>query len=323
MLSDLANRILQLGGLAWNSRALIVDLNDGPGANVRSSPALSESPTALGGPLAVAEDLRRLSLGLAGLYLSEDGTEVDYEAMRGSPAFEDLQLLAATQLPALGEAQLASLPRSSRIAFWVNLYNVMVLVGTCAIPKPSTGGPALAAWFTRVRYRVAGRSFSLDDIEHGILRGNRPSPSSWGALLGLPGLSPPPFCLGDPRLAHCIADPDPRIHFALNCGARSCPRLRIYSADRLEEDLREAARSFVAADVEVDLASKSVRCSRLFQWYEADFGGRTGLLSFLADHLPPENDLIKMLKADDFHVDHISLSYESYNWDVNFRRRQL
>lgn len=52
--------------------------------------------------------------------------------------------------------------------------------------------------------------YSLDDIEHGVLRGNRPHPSSPEPLLRD----------GDPRLQFVMSRVDPRIHFALVCGAK-------------------------------------------------------------------------------------------------------
>lgn len=52
---------------------------------------------------------------------------------------------------------------------------------------------------------------------------------------------------------------DPRIHFALVCGAKSCPPIKLYSPDTLEEGLAAAAEAFIAADVEVDKQARKVR----------------------------------------------------------------
>jgi hypothetical protein len=51
---------------------------------------------------------------------------------------------------------------------------------------------------------------------------------------------------------------DARIHFALVCGAKSCPPIKLYSADTLEEGLAAAAETFCASDVEIDSASRKV-----------------------------------------------------------------
>ena len=89
--------------------------------------------------------------------------------------------------------------------------------GTTVAGSPKDG-PARKAFFSGasgVAYCVAGCRLTLDDIEHGILRCNTPPP----------GAEAPPFGEGDARLALCLAPPtDPRLHFALNCGAAASKR---------------------------------------------------------------------------------------------------
>lgn len=51
---------------------------------------------------------------------------------------------------------------------------------------------------------------------------------------------------------------DARIHFALNCGAASCPAIKMYTTDTLEEGLTGAAEAFCASEVTVDVAAKKV-----------------------------------------------------------------
>eukprot|EP00966_Prymnesium_polylepis_P276217 6381421-Prymnesium_polylepis.1 len=83
-------------------------------------------------------------------------------------------------------------------------------------------------------YKLAGLRFSLDDIEHGILRCNTPPP----------GADAPPFSAADDaRAPLALQQLDPRVHFALNCGARSCPPIKVFSAGRIDEELGLAART--------------------------------------------------------------------------------
>lgn len=77
-----------------------------------------------------------------------------------------------------------------------------------------------------------------DDIEHGILRSNAIAPASIGALLKLPFLARPQFKKGDPRREYVVSPVDPRIHFALVCGAKSCPPIKLYTPDNLDEGLQ-------------------------------------------------------------------------------------
>ena len=68
---------------------------------------------------------------------------------------------------------------------------------------------------------------------------------------------------------------DPRLHFALNCGASSCPRLpsHAFKGSLLQKQLDREARKFAAEDrnVRVDVASQTIWLSSIFDWYEADF----------------------------------------------------
>lgn len=115
-------------------------------------------------------------------------------------------------------------------------------------------------------FRTTGRDvdglwLTPDVIEHGLLRGNRRPPYGLRPLLGR----------DDPRLALAPERPDPRIHFALNCGARSCPPVREYYGDRVDEQLEDATRAYLVAESVVDRARGEVRLPYLMRLYRADF----------------------------------------------------
>ena len=88
-----------------------------------------------------------------------------------------------------------------------------------------------ASFFSKYSYVIGGLPYSCDDIEHGVLRNNQASPAHVLSLLGMKRLAPRTFAHGDRRQRMCIDPPDPRIHFALVCGAKSCPPIKTYSAD--------------------------------------------------------------------------------------------
>jgi hypothetical protein len=67
-----------------------------------------------------------------------------------------------------------------------------------------------------------------------MLRGNRVSP---GSLLRK-------ISSNDKRKIYIISKCDPRIHFALNCGAKSCPPIKFYNGKKLENELDKAAKGF-------------------------------------------------------------------------------
>ena len=75
-------------------------------------------------------------------------------------------------------------------------------------------------FFNVVSYVIGGHVFSLNEIENGILRSNR---KPIGSLRK-------PFSRNDPRLSIALEKPEPRVHFALVCGAKSCPPIKTYSS---------------------------------------------------------------------------------------------
>jgi hypothetical protein len=79
---------------------------------------------------------------------------------------------------------------------------------------------------------------------------------------------------------------DARIHFALVCGAKSCPPIKLYAADTLDEGLDAAAEAFCASEVDVDATARAVSLSKIFKWYAVDFGAdKAARLRFLLPHL--------------------------------------
>jgi hypothetical protein len=115
---------------------------------------------------------------------------------------------------------------------------------------------------------------TLNDLEHGILRGNGAHPA---------GRAPhwPP---GDERVSLSLPL-EPRIHFALNCGARSCPPIRVFTPANLEVGLAAAAAGFLERETEV--TADSVTLSSLMLWYAADFGDtQEAVLARIAGYMP-------------------------------------
>ena len=76
-------------------------------------------------------------------------------------------------------------------------------------------------FFYQASYIIGGNVYSLNDIESGVLRANRKPVAALKR----------PFSRSDPRLEVALPEPEPRIHFALVCGARSCPPIKLYSAE--------------------------------------------------------------------------------------------
>lgn len=109
---------------------------------------------------------------------------------------------------------------------------------------------------------------------------------------------------------------DPRIHFALNCGANSCPPIRAYSAEKIESQLELAAQAFVNGTVVVDKAASRVTMSKLLNWYARDFGqSARDVLEFIVARLKGDSraDLESMLAGGKTP----RVAYSKYDWGTD------
>ena len=224
-------------------------------------------------------------------------------------------------------------------AFLINAYNAVVRVSITTVGAPRDA-LARATYFKRVGVRFADGFYSLDDIEHGLLRGNVESSRGFFPIGG----TRRPIPRGDPREAHvvrwdassfCSNKRDPRVHFALNCGARSCPSVSFYEGETLDEALQTAAEGFCEDDANVFLdvvasatRKTTVRLSKLFSWYRDDFGASDReVLERVADWCPrgsAKKEALRSLLARETETSarkkqkrRIDISYAPYDWSVD------
>ncbi|KAK9830046.1 hypothetical protein WJX72_009394 [[Myrmecia] bisecta] len=261
----------------------------------------------------VAEGLRQMILRLYDTHLSPDGRQVDYKALAADPAFQDY----VTATAELQRVDLTSLSREERMAFFINIYNALVVHALTTFGPAANNVLSRLHWFGNIKYNIGGLDFSSNDIEHGVLRGNAPSPASIPVLVGKPQLAPATFKDNDPRSKLSVQPVDPRIHFALVCGAKSCPPIKVYTPDSLEAGLDSAAAAFCEGEVQVDRAAGEVHMSKIFKWYAGDFGPQEKLLPWLLQYLDGQTkaDLEALIKERG--ADKIKLSYKPYDWGVN------
>lgn len=248
---------------------------------------------ALSGLANPARNLREIANDMRVEAISPESGEVDYGKLVESDSYTRFRTFTRA-LPSCTREDLGN--RSQQIAFWINLYNALILHG---VIHYQISGSMLRdlGFFRRAAYDVGGMRFSADDIEHGVLRGNRRHPY----------LPFPQFAKDDPRLMMSIEDPDPRIHFALVCGARSCPPIASYSGRDLDEQLDQAAATFInGIGVRFNPENQTLSLSRIFKWYEADFGGREAALR-LVDQYLDGREVIAGARV----------RYLPYDWSVN------
>jgi len=141
-------------------------------------------------------------------------------------------------------------------------------------------------------------------IENGLLR-----------LNSRPPLRPRrPLRRSDPRRAAAPGRIDPRIHFALNCGARSCPPIRAYEPSALDAQLDLATRAYLEAETRLEPQRGRVRLPRLMRLYAPDFGDRDAQLSFATRYLP------RLAEWLDQGQPRPRVAYARFDWRVAPRR---
>lgn len=144
-----------------------------------------------------------------------------------------------------------NLTRDDQLAFWINLYNAQTIrvvlddYPVSSIRKIKDGPFSIGPW-NRKDLAVNGVALSLNDIEHGIIR--------------------PSFN-------------EPRIHYALNCAAVSCPNLapQAWRGAGLEQALEAAERAYLADPRGVLIGDDGrVTVSKIYIWFREDFGDNEG-----------------------------------------------
>eukprot|EP00850_Spirogloea_muscicola_P020657 SM000222S06998 [mRNA] locus=s222:112182:114999:- [translate_table: standard] len=260
----------------------------------------------------VAETLRQKVSELYEEALSEDGRTVRYNALKSSQAYG--QYVAATE--ELQRVDLFTLTRMETMAFFINVYNSLVIHAMVEGGTPSSVLQRLFFYKQNMvvlenavvpPYHIGGVDYSLDDIENGVLRGNSPPSTSLTKSR--------PFDRSDPRRFQAIQPMDPRVHFALNCGAKSCPPITVYTAENLDDALATATAAFLEGEYELDKTTASVTLSKIFDWYKEDFGSsEEERVRWVLRHL----DQSRQAELDAALAEsRVAIKYRKYDWDVN------
>jgi hypothetical protein len=161
--------------------------------------------------------------------------------------------------------------KNEQLTYWLNAYNLFTikLIADNYPVKKITDLDNGKPWDVK-RIELGGQKYSLNQIENDIIR--------------------PTF-------------KDARIHFAINCAAKSCPPLlnKAFTAANVQLLLEQRTKSFVTSKANV-LAENSVKVSKIFDWYKADFGD---LNVFLAKYAT-----VKIAK-------NAAITYADYDWNLN------
>lgn len=197
-------------------------------------------------------------------YVTNEGF-VNYKGFKG-----DHQKLKGYINSLEKNAPQSSWSKNEELAYWINLYNSLT-IDLLLDKYPVTSITKIEkAWDTKIT-TIGGITYTLNDIENKVIR--------------------PKFN-------------EPRIHFAVNCGAASCPKLlnEAFTADKLEGQLQNQTLAFINNPTENKLSANKIQLSKIFEWYAADFGNITVFLNKYSK--TKINSTAK-------------ISYLEYNWDLN------
>lgn len=167
---------------------------------------------------------------------------------------------------------------NEKLAYWINAYNaftVKLIVDNYPLESikdlnPTIAIPTVSTIWTKKWFQIGGEDFSLDQIEHKILRKDFE---------------------------------EPRIHFAVNCASFSCPPLRneAFVAERIDAQLDEQARQFINDPVRNKIESDQVIISKIFSWFKGDFTENKTIVEYLNQYSKTKIDA----EADVDHMDYL------------------
>ena len=253
-----------------------------------------------GGGGAPAERLKRTMNELRGMFYDGHRQRVDYARIQGAEYYDVFKGVVA-DLAAFDPGRLET--DAERIAFWTNLFNVIVIHGVIELGVRASVRE-VPLFFSRICYQVGSDTFTPDDIEHGILRGNARPPHRLARRFGR----------NDPRHAYRVRQPDPRIHFALVCASRTCPPVEAYDPECLDSQLDESARVFINGTTRFEPERGVVHISEIFRWYWRDFGFTAPqMLRYLAGYLYNQENAAAIAARSE----RLRIAFDPYDWRLN------
>ena len=187
----------------------------------------------------------------------DDGVNrVDYAALKANQADRaelDVYIASFADMDLSGRDD-------DTFAAWANLYNAVTV--RYIVQKYPLGsirdGYVFGGPWKKIKVTADGKEISLDGIEHDVLR---------------------------PRFG------DPRVHYAINCAAWSCPNLQpvAWKGDTLDRDLDAAARAYINHPRGVSVGPRGLTVSTIYDWFKDDFGGsKAAVIQHLLKYAEPD-----------------------------------
>ncbi|KAM0939389.1 putative ternary complex factor MIP1, leucine-zipper [Dioscorea sansibarensis] len=174
------------------------------------------------------------------------------------------------------------LNHNEKLAFWINLYNALVMHAYLAYGVPKSD-VKLFSLLQKAAYTVGGCSFSAACIEHVILKMKALAYKPQTALL----LALQKLKLTAEQRKCSIEAPEPLAVFALSCGLNSSPAVRIYTANNVREELQEAQRDFIRASVGLSSKAKLL-IPKMLHCFARGFVDEANLTTWIFRFLPQQ-----------------------------------
>lgn len=170
---------------------------------------------------------------------------------------------------------------NEKLAFWINLYNALIMHAYLAYGVPRSE-LKLFSLMQKAAYTIGGHSLSAAAIEYGILKMKPPAHRPQIALL----LALHKLKVLEEQRKYAIDSAEPLVAFALSCGLYSSPAVRIYKASNVREELHEAQRDFIRASVGVSSKGRLL-VPKMLHCFSKSFVDDTNLAVWISNYLPP------------------------------------
>ncbi|XVF20270.1 hypothetical protein REPUB_Repub11eG0183400 [Reevesia pubescens] len=227
------------------------------------------------------------------------------------PLLKKLRVLMSN----LQKVDLRALTYQQKLAFWINMYNACIMHGYLKYGVPNTPEKFLAL-MNKATLSVGGNTISAQAMEHYILR--KPAPSNIKEA----------YQKGDKEDQEAIVRKlyglelmDPNVTFALCCGTRSSPAVRIYTADGVGAELEKSKLEYLQASIVVTNTKKIALPELLFRNMYDFAMDINSLVQWVCHQLPTSGSLRKSM-VDCFRNHNsgkISITIDKIPYDFEFQ----
>lgn len=216
---------------------------------------------------------------------------VNYAGMQADKSKLDSYMAATSKV---SQSEFNGWSKDEQLAFLINVYNAgtveLVLTKYPNIESIKDIGGLFGSPWKQNFITLLGKTRSLDDIEHNLIRGSK-------------------------------RYNEPRIHFAVNCASIGCPALLddAFTASKLDSQLEQVTSKFLADSSRNRLKGSTLEVSPIFKWYKEDFATNWRGTKDLAGFLGRYSSSLELNSAQsaDLKAGKIKISYTSYDWSLN------